>query len=270
MRADRLGWSVLIAGAGIRLRLMSGGICFETPSPDGSHLRQHLYRGCRTTPRGSNVAQMDGRLWQRHSGHRQPAIGGNRGAPSLVGRLKAQGLQKIALGNLFTVGAFSALPGFINTLPPAKIGPGFVVLIVVRQFTGHEGMIEILAENAVFFFVKGQAPFQQFHFDDQLVYFHAVLQATCTKFQNRITSDIMLASKVPDCKPFVRCNGQGNSDDYKDVAVGYIHDITDFPLGRDEVPGFGPFRTPHVFHGFSDLKSDLPLVVRDLLVIGMV
>jgi hypothetical protein len=49
----------------------------------------------------------------------------------------------------------------------------------------------------------------------------------------------MLASKVPDCKPFVRCNGKENSDDYKDVTAGYIQDISDFPLGRDEVLGFG-------------------------------
>lgn len=77
----------------------------------------------------------------------------------------------------------------------------------------------------------------------------------------------MLASKVPDCKPFVRCNGQGNSDDYKDVTAGYIQNITDFPLGRDEALGFDPFRILNTFHDFCDLESDLPLVVRDLPVI---
>jgi len=80
----------------------------------------------------------------------------------------------------------------------------------------------------------------------------------------------MLASKVPDCKPFVRCNGQGNSDDYKDGAAGYIQDIPDFPLGRDEGIGLSRFPSLCVFHGFSDLESDLPLVVGDLPVIGMV
>ena len=91
---------------------------------------------------------------------------------SLIGWLEAQCVSQVPLAQLLGIGVLAPLPGFIDAFPSAEVGTRFIILVVLCQLAGHERRVEVFAENAVLFFIKRQAAFEQFHLKDKFVNFH--------------------------------------------------------------------------------------------------
>ena len=108
-------------------------------------------------------------------------IGGGNAIVSDVGlrgfsTLSINGLHAhgIALVDLRAVRCLAALPSFVNAFPSAEVRSGFVKIVVTRQPSRHQEVVKVLAEKAVFFFVKRETAFELLHFQDEFVQFHRV------------------------------------------------------------------------------------------------
>ena len=87
--------------------------------------------------------------------------GGLRGFSTLsINGLHAQCGCGIALVDLRAVRRLAALPSFVNAFPSAEVRSGFVKIVVTRQPSRHQEVVKVLAEKAVFFFVKRETAFE--------------------------------------------------------------------------------------------------------------
>ena len=94
---------------------------------------------------------------------------------SSVSWLHTQGLGQSAFLELSHVRFFAAQPRFLNSLPTAEIGTGFVEGIVIGQTSVYQRGVKIHTQYAVLFLIKSQPTLQQLHFDDQFVIVHRVI-----------------------------------------------------------------------------------------------